>query len=200
MTYPGTWTPLCGPWARRVRKDRPAVQVRDQDGAFLLPVWRERWFECLLSAEDAWALERNWFCTPERYVFCNKPSRKIAYLHRLVASVVRSGSSPNLETFFLPSRIEVDHNDRNPLNNHRSNLTLVDKTLNNYNHDPALRPCGTGVTWDENRQRYYARVKHGGQTIHIGRFQSLRQAEAAVERKRFALERARMKTVKEVPF
>lgn len=203
--YAGTWAPFIGPLPKLVSKgrpERPPILVRESDGVLLLPVWREQWHPCLISPEDAWALGRNWFITPGRYVFCNKPGRKVAYLHRLIGYAVRHSRVPDLDTFFLPRRIEVDHNDRNPLNNTRRNLTLVDGTTNCYNRDPVLKPEGTGVSWDKNRECYYAKIKHEGRTIHIGRFDSQRRAEAAVETKRFILERARLRKIQneEVPF
>jgi len=44
-----------------------------------------------------------------------------------------------------------------------------------------------GVSWDKRRRKWRAEVGHNGQCYHVGRFESLDDAEAAVIAKRIEL-------------
>lgn len=75
--------------------------------------------------------------------------------------------------------LEVDHKDRNRLNDRRSNLRIVPK-----NSQPQNLPsfCGTssqyrGVTWDKVREKWIAAVVVQGKRRFLGRFTD--EAEAA---------------------
>ena len=67
---------------------------------------------------------------------------------------------------------EVDHYDRNRLNNCLSNLRASrDRRLNPQNKSPSGQTSSyRGVSWDRNRGRWHAYAKLGGRTYFLGRF------------------------------
>lgn len=196
--YLGVWdSVLAGPFVGRVRPDRPPVQVgRAQNAsgelleAFALPCWRSGWHWTLISREDSWALGCNWFVASTGYVVRNFDNRQ-QLMHRLVAWCRHKGASEPDRYLYLKSALQVDHGDRVRTNNHRSNLELVDQALNNLNQRPRVDDGRevTGVTWDNDRNKWMAYTSYRGKRIWVGRFVGQHQAEHAVERKREQLER-----------
>lgn len=86
-----------------------------------------------------------------------------------------------------PKGIQVDHVDRNPLNNQRSNLRFA---TNSQQASNRRKPPGTsqyrGVCKDTKRGGWLAHIIHHSKCIHVGRFQ--REYDAAVAWDRKALE------------
>jgi len=99
------------------------------------------------------------------------------YLHRLIMKPERGKV--------------VDHRDRDPLNNCRSNLRLATRGQNGANRKPDTRARGTtsqfkGVCWQEDRQRWAAYIHIDGKTHFLGRF--TREQDAAIAYDEVALE------------
>ncbi len=67
---------------------------------------------------------------------------------------------------------EVDHIDRNPLNNQLSNLRKCIRKNNALNTGP--HKDGTsiykGVHWDQRKKRWYSNISVNGKKIHLGVF------------------------------
>ena len=198
LPWEGPWEPLLGPWrvrGRRCQDERPSPLAGAWKGspAVVTWAWRRGWHPVLLSQQDSWALQLNWYVAASGYVVANL-HHKQRYLHRLVEWVRRDHPEASLgrvlarlEGFYLSNAFQVDHDDRSPLNNHRRNLKLVDVVLNNFNHQPVNDTLG--VTWHASKERWIAKIKYEGRTIHVGAFRSPRQAGKAIERKRASLER-----------
>lgn len=72
----------------------------------------------------------------------------------------------------------VDHQDRNGLNNRRSNLRIVSPSESNRNRRAWSRTGFKGVTRLPSG-RYRARVKRGGRDVHIGVFGTPLEADQA---------------------
>ena len=94
---------------------------------------------------------------------------KIVYFHRLVAG------------HFLENPLMtrcVDHIDRNPLNNHLSNLRYATHAENS--HNSKMRSSNTsgykGIQWKEKLQKWRVEVSAPGYKKHIGMFVSLEDA------------------------
>ena len=81
----------------------------------------------------------------------------------------------------------VDHKDRDPLNNCRSNLRLATRGQNGANRKPDTRIRGTtsrfkGVCWQEDRKRWAAYIHIDGKTNFLGRFTQEHDAAAAYDK------------------
>lgn len=83
---------------------------------------------------------------------------------------------------------EIDHIDRNPLNNRRENLRPTSRSLNVKNR--GLQSNNTsgakGVTWHKNRQSWLVRIKINGKEKFVGWFKDF---EEAVEERNAAIKR-----------
>lgn len=84
------------------------------------------------------------------------------------------------------SGLEIDHIDRNYLNNQRSNLRLVTPSQNAINK---AKVSGTsrfkGVCWDKSRNKWMSYIKKDKKRIHIGRF--INEIDAALSYNEMAL-------------
>lgn len=76
----------------------------------------------------------------------------------------------------------IDHINHNGLDNRRSNLRIVSRTINQHNR---AKPLDTGVSgvhgvvWDKTSNRWRARGHRAGKTIYLGVYRRLVDAEAA---------------------
>lgn len=86
----------------------------------------------------------------------------------------------------IPAGYEVDHIDRNPSNNKRTNLRLVTSSQNKYNiAKPITNSSGIkGVHWNSPTNSYRARFRYEGKFVHVGMFNTLEEAYEAVKKKR----------------
>ena len=78
---------------------------------------------------------------------------------------------------------EVDHIDRNPLNNVRSNLRLCSRTQNQQNRGVFKNnKCGyKGVYFDSRKQRWRARITVNKRRISLGSYESKEEAAKAYD-------------------
>lgn len=113
-----------------------------------------------------------WRLTPKGYVTRSESQEGVEYrllLHRVVLGV--SG------------KVQVDHIDRNKLNNQRSNLRVVNNSLNQHNRGLSkVNVSGsTCVHWDGQRNLWRARTQLDGKPVELGRHLKYEDAVAAVE-------------------
>ncbi len=98
-------------------------------------------------------------------------NRVLYYAHRL-AWLYMTGDWPSGQ---------VDHKDRNPLNNKLDNLRIATQSLNNAN--AKLRSDSTsglkGVTFHKGAQKWCAQLTWRGKHIYLGLFQSKEAAHSA---------------------
>lgn len=73
----------------------------------------------------------------------------------------------------IPKGKEIDHIDRNKLNNDITNLRLVTRSQNCHNMDTS------GVYLDKRNNSWYSCISHNGKQRRIGTFDSPEQARAA---------------------
>ena len=70
-----------------------------------------------------------------------------------------------------PSGMDVDHWDRNGLNNRRGNLRLCTRSQNMMNQRVKGGTSNfKGVHWNKQCRKWYARIQVNGKQIHIGSF------------------------------
>lgn len=77
----------------------------------------------------------------------------------------------------------VDHIDRNPQNNHVTNLRVATSSENNRNKSKYVNTSGTtGVYWFESRHKWRAHITVNYKKLNLGTFHSKRAAVAARKR------------------
>lgn len=105
--------------------------------------------------------------THNRHVhYSTKGKRQIGILAHLVLSPVAGKV--------------VDHKDRNPLNNRRSNLRVASYSLNNYNSK--ARPNSTGYRGvSKSGNRFQAKIKNNKRWHHLGYFATPLEASVAYQ-------------------
>ncbi len=98
----------------------------------------------------------------------------------------RKGISMHRQIMDAPAGLQVDHRDRNRLNNQKANLRLVDHARQQQNRSKRKTHNGQptsskhrGVTWDASRMRWQARVMVGGVRVLNQCFKDEREAAVA---------------------
>jgi len=126
------------------------------------------------DADYEWLTRWKWKLHPQGYACRTSWDAKrktwlCILMHRLIADT--------------PPDLQTDHINRIRLDNRRSNLRNVTGSVNTRNQ--GLSPRNTsgyrGVTWDKSRKRWMAKTKHLGRWIHLGRYETAKEAAAARE-------------------
>jgi hypothetical protein len=94
--------------------------------------------------------------------------RGLIYLHRLFCDP--------------PASMEIDHKNRNGLDNRRSNLRIVNRTYNNAN-----RRHVRGCYFEKSTQKWRTEISKNGVCYKLGRFSKLQDAIAAYRLKKSEL-------------
>lgn len=78
--------------------------------------------------------------------------------------------------------LQVDHIDKNKLNNTKANLRIATNSINQHNAKAKSTSLSgvRGVSWEPSRNKWRSRVVLDGKYIHLGRFDTLEEAEAVV--------------------
>lgn len=119
--------------------------------------WLNQWKWCALEYR------------PGRFYAVRVKNTKMIYMHRVVFDAV--------------SKTEVDHENKNSLDNRRGNLRSATRSQNMSN--VGLRADNTsgfkGVTWDRERQKWMAKIRVLQTHKFLGRFSSLIDAAMAYD-------------------
>lgn len=95
--------------------------------------------------------------------------RKPYMLHRFILGVT-------------DPKVLVDHRDRNPLNNRRSNLRFASASQNAANRRKNTHSSRfLGVTWDKTRRKWRAQILDNGKYRNLGRFTDEKLAARAYD-------------------
>lgn len=92
------------------------------------------------------------------------------YMHRLVMGVS------------IHDKIQVDHINRNQLDNKKSNLRLCNPQEQSFNRGPRKGRIYThykGVTWHKRSQKWYAQIMKSGVNKFVGMFDCDKEAAIA---------------------
>lgn len=130
----------------------------------------------IVSLQDQWVEKYKWHKTNSGYAAARINGRLIT-LHRFI-----------LEE---PSGGEVDHINRNKLDNRRENLRIVDHSTNSFNTD--LRSTNTsgyrGVSYHKAAKKYAAYITCSGKRQHLGLYLAPEDAYKAYLKARNKYER-----------
>jgi hypothetical protein len=121
-------------------------------------------------------IKYKWWITPDGYIWTRDHSNgwkdvKNLLIHRVVMNA--------------PKGITVDHKDRNPLNNQKSNLRFATYTQQNIN--TKMRSDNTsghrGVYWEPRRNCWRVCINFNKKQIHVGQFKDKDEAIVAYNTK-----------------
>lgn len=172
-------TTSCGCYRTEKNGQRKAPEhsvERAADGSVVF--WVGEGVRVRLSSEDEvlarryhWSVLSN---SSKPYIYRRASGRHVL-LHREVLS--RVGVD-------LRSKDDVDHVDGDASNNLRTNLRLATRSQNNYNRGATkANRCGyKGVSFDQRRGLWKARIKIGKKVHFLGRFDNLLEAVLAYDR------------------
>ena len=144
------------------------------EGAKLIPLTQDKF--AIVDAEDYGRLcKYKWYTQKGRrnYYARNQRPHGMVLMHRVILNA--------------PRGLVVDHINHNGLDNRKRNLRLCTVTQNNQNRRPITNPNKTskykGVSFDKNRNRFAAYIKHHKKSYFLGRFDSETDAAKAYDKK-----------------
>jgi len=112
--------------------------------------------------------EHNWRKNGKGYAYKIR-EYKALFLHNFVFELL---------CIPVPDGFELDHWNRDKLDNQFANLRIVTNAHNQYNR--GLRKDNSsgfrGVSWYETKSKWRTQIKHRGTVLHLGYFQSLEEA------------------------
>ena len=134
----------------------------------------------LLDEEDYFLASKYKWCAVKRgqtfYARRNLPRNggeaKKEYLHRFIMKP--------------PQQKEVDHINGNGLDNRKVNLRICTREQNSRNKKQ-INKSNTGIkgiSWCENRKRFFFSIGYKGKTIALGRYISIEEATKVIESER----------------
>ena len=98
----------------------------------------------------------------------------------------QSGKNIYLHNFLLnkPSSFTIDHINRNPFDNRKSNLRICKQYENNYNKSIKLgKSKEKYISFDRRRNKYRVNFNRNGKQIFIGYFDTIEQAKSVRDKK-----------------
>lgn len=128
----------------------------------------------IVDKEDAWVAEHHWIRTKKG------PRCEGFYAYSVVDRTVPKPQPIGMHNFLMktPQGMDTDHKDNDGLNNRRSNLRIVTRTVNN--HNAKLRVTNTsghkGVSWDKYAKAWRAYVGGTKTRKELGHFKNLEDA------------------------
>lgn len=122
------------------------------------------------------------FLTEYNWKLQKRSNRPTHTLYARAYSHMENGKQVNILLHRLimnaPKGVQVDHENHNGLDCHRSNLRLATQSQNQYNS--LLRSDNTsdfkGVYWDESHKKWRARIQIEGHRVHLGSYTSKEEA------------------------
>ena len=125
-------------------------------------VWRDKWRNKIIK-NPHWFKLKIKKCSKYNCININK---KHYLLHRVNYYI----HNPEWDIYDNSKNNEIDHIDRNPLNNHISNLRVVTHSQNSQNTD------AKGYCYDKRRNKYLTRITINGKQKTLGRYDTEQEA------------------------
>lgn len=109
-------------------------------------------------------MQQYWHLSSAGYAVCTRwgKEKKLTYLHRLVMDA--------------PKGVEVDHINRDPLDNRRENLRLCSHSQNGANKLPPASKSGYKNVYKTYETRWQVKAKVKGKITYFGSYRSLKEA------------------------
>ena len=119
--------------------------------------------------------------TPSRFDWRVEVDGRLYYVSRVIYFMANGVD---------PGELEVDHEDRNPMNNNVENLRLGTELIqkNNRGSQSNNKSDANGVTWDKNAKKWRARLTYKGADFYLGRHTCKIEAARVVNAKILELE------------
>jgi hypothetical protein len=117
----------------------------------------------LIDLEDVAKIKNYVWCIKDNgYAYCRLPDNRKLFMHKII----------------MGTNHEIDHCNRNRLDNRKTNLRVATRQQNSMNQ--SLKSNNTsgikGVYWDKNRQTWNAEIMKAGKKYHLGRYKHKEQA------------------------
>lgn len=150
-----------------------------------IPVWNgstKSYVQTIVDLPDTKSLSQiRWHLSSDGYVRCKRGDRPMA-MHRIIMGT----------ECLRGHAVEVDHINRNRLDNRRSNLRLVSTVVNQHNRGsmPGSSSQFRGVTWHKAAGRWQGQFRFAGSHVYVGLFDDEAEAGAAVAQRRNELLKA----------
>lgn len=158
--------------------NRPKVNQPTDSDIRLIPLTQGK--VAVVDAADYDRLSQyKWYANKKTsgYYAATRKNSKVLYMHREIMKYTL-----NPEPCTLNPNLFIDHIDRNPLNNRRSNLRFCTPRQNCFNQRPKL---GTskykGVCWHKKQKAWAAIIEMNGKATHLGFFRSESDAAKAYD-------------------
>lgn len=129
--------------------------------------------DVLVDADKITALQNHKWSKDSHGYYCAKIKRKRVYMHRFILFGFEHSGKP-----------EVDHANRNPLDNRIENLRLCSRRQNMVNRGPARihkTSIYKGVRFAKEKNRWRADITVNGRRIFLGLFKCERDAARAYD-------------------
>lgn len=164
---------------RVLRRDRSCLDYR-KSNLFSGNIYRDRGnyydVECYdgrffkISKDSIGSIiEYQWHIDKNKYVITKNKSGRVLKLHRLLMGVTDVGG------------VEVDHINRDTLDNRLDNLRLADRSLNCFNRDVTSKNKSgvIGVYKMSGYSKWCAQINKGGVRTYLGSYNSFDEAVSA---------------------
>ena len=101
--------------------------------------------------------------------------------HMIYACDARGNTLHSVLIPDLPRGYEIDHVNRDSLDNRRCNLRVCTHQQNQFNHDLQRNNTSgyAGVSYFPSRKKFRARIKYSNREIHLGYFLTIEEASQA---------------------
>ena len=163
----------CPNFKRALELVPPDLASALAEGAKLIPLTQDKF--AIVDAEDyGWLSKYKWHASKDRrnYYAKRRGPHGIVTMHRVILNA--------------PAGLVVDHINHNGLDNRKANLRLCTVAQNNRNARPCTGPNKTskykGVSFDKNRNRFAASIKHHRKIYFLGRFKNETDAAKAYDK------------------
>lgn len=122
------------------------------------------------DADFDWLNQWNWHYAKVGYAMRNvqaKPKHIVLSMHTMIMNT--------------PKGFEVDHKNRNKLDNRRCNLRVVNRSINSHNKDKQSNNTSgvKGVYWAKWANMWRVMININGKTINVGYFKEIDEAARA---------------------